>query len=86
MSKLKIDEAAGTFEIHRAEVVAFRRYLKTQGIECDPVLIEGGVAWTEAPGEGIQQSDRVSLRPLHREGLYEVEELYRSWAGGGEGV
>jgi hypothetical protein len=82
MSGLKIDQAAGTFEIHREEEAGFRKYLKTRGIECDPGGINGS-GWIEAPG-GLQQSDMVRLQPIHREKLHEVEELYQSWHDSGK--
>jgi hypothetical protein len=85
MTEPRIDEVAGTFEIHRAEVAEFCKYLTTRGIHCDPGVSNTGANWIEAPGASVQQSDIVSLRPLHRERLREIKELYQTWRRG-EGV
>ena len=86
MRELRIDRVAGTFTIHRAEAAAFQKYLKTKGTGCDRAISESGAGWPEAPEGSFQQSDMVTMQPLHRERLSEVEELHQSWDSGGEGV
>jgi len=58
MTEPRIDEVAGTFEIHRAEVAEFCKYLTTLGIHCDPGVSNTGANWSEAP-EGIPVSEHL---------------------------
>jgi hypothetical protein len=83
MTELKIDEAAGTFEISGLEAQAFREYLLAQGITCDPGPRPHAVKWTEAE-DTFSQPETVCFKPVQHDRLHEIPKLYRSWRGGGQ--
>jgi hypothetical protein len=79
MTGPRINQDAGTFDIHPMEADAFCEYLRIQGVPCEKLISQPVAHWNEVPGARVPQPDRVHIGVAPPDRLHEITKLYASW-------
>ena len=79
MTEPRINQDAGTFDIHPMEADAFCEYLRTQGVRCEKRISQPVAHGNEVPGARVPQPDRVHIAVASPDRLLEITKLYAAW-------